>query len=122
LDESITDVLAQEFKSMSSLNVECCRELSIKGASDPDVIAYAVKERRIVVTTETGMHDGPFPVCTHPGIIVLAGRSRHESIHAGNFKKFMLSGHRKEAKDAVSFISQSEIRIKTHKENKKFPI
>jgi len=115
LDESVTDVLAQQFKAMPALNVEYCRELAIKGVSDPEVIAYAKKHRRITVTTETAMDHRSFPVCTHPGIIVMAGNNRHEAIHAENFKRFLLSGHRKKTRDAVSFLSGSAIRIRSHK-------
>jgi predicted nuclease of predicted toxin-antitoxin system len=114
LDESVTDVLAQQLRAIPSLNVEYCRDLPIKGASDPEVIAYAKRERRIVITTETAMNHKTFPVCTHPGIIVLAGKHRHESIHEGNFKRFLLSGHRTEARDAVTFISEREMRVKSH--------
>jgi hypothetical protein len=90
------------------------RELSIKGAKDPAVIAYAKEHNRIVVTTETGMNHKSFPICTHPGIIVLAGKRRHESFHAGIFKRFLLSGRRQDSQDAVTFLSSEGARIKTH--------
>ena len=115
LDESVTDVLADLIrKSSSAINVEYMRELPIRGASDKDVIKYARETSRITVTTETGMNHRSFPVCTHPGIIVLTGKKRHESIHAGIFERFLLSGHRKDAQDAVTFINEHEARFKTH--------
>ncbi len=122
LDESITDPLAAEMSEVSGLNVECCRHLSIKGCSDESVIEYAKREERIVITTETGMNDKSFPICTHPGIIVMAGRKRHESVHIKNFMRFMLSGHRKEARDAVTFISEHQVRVKNHDGERNFPI
>jgi hypothetical protein len=85
-------------------------------------VNYAKEHRRIVLTTETGMNHRSFPVCTHPGIIVLAGGHRHESIHAGNFQKFLLSGRRQEAQDAVTFISESDVRIKTHSQELHFTL
>jgi predicted nuclease of predicted toxin-antitoxin system len=115
LDESVTDVLAKLIRETSSaINVEYLRELPIRGINDPGVINYARQELRIVVTTETGMNHKTFPVCTHPGIIVLAGKRRHESIHAGMFQRFLLSGHRKEAQDAVTFLTDTEMRVKKH--------
>jgi predicted nuclease of predicted toxin-antitoxin system len=83
------------------------------GAEDADVMRYATTENRIVVTTETGINHKKFKICTHPGIIVLGGKRRHEAIQAQIFQKFLLSGHRQEAKHAVTFLSQNEARIKT---------
>jgi predicted nuclease of predicted toxin-antitoxin system len=79
LDEAITDPLARLIReSCNSISVEYVRELNIRGALDENVVAYARSETRIVVTTETGMNHKRFPVCTHPGIIVIASRCRHE--------------------------------------------
>ena len=123
LDEAVTDVLAVLIvQSSAAINVEYVRNLSIKGAPDLDVMAYAKESRRIVVTTETGMNHRSFPVCTHPGIIVLAGRHRHESIHAGNFRKFLLSVRRQDSQDAVTFLSEHEVRILTHSAELRFTL
>jgi len=89
LDEAVTDVLAKLIsQSSAAINVEYVRQLPIRGAEDEVVMKYARQESRIVVTTETGMNHKTFPVCTHPGIIVLSGKRRHESIHAGMFHRF----------------------------------
>jgi len=123
LDEAITDVLADEIRHCSSaINVEYMRELPIKGAKDPAVIDYAKKHERIVVTTETGMNHKTFPICTHPGIIVLSGKRRHESFHAGIFRRFLLSGNRQLAKEAVTFLTDDGIRIRNHTEELSFPL
>jgi len=115
LDESVTDVLAELIcDSSSAINVEYVRDLVIKGKDDDVVVRYANQERRIVVTTETALNEYTFPVCTHTGIIVLAGKHRHESIHAGIFQKFLQSGQRQQANNAVTILSQAEARIKTH--------
>jgi len=114
LDEAITDPLAKMLKgSSSALNVEYIREMpDMVESLDADVVKYATKEDRIVVTTETGINHKKFKICTHPGIIVLGGKRRHETIHADLFKRFLLSGHRKEAHHAVTFLSDSQARIK----------
>lgn len=96
------------------------RELEIRGATDESVIKYARGESRIVVTTETAMNHKKFPVCTHSGIIVLAGRHRHEDILADSFRRFLLSGRRQEANDAVTFISEKDVRIKSHQGDDSF--
>jgi predicted nuclease of predicted toxin-antitoxin system len=118
LDEAITNDLADDIrKSSSAINVEYVRDLSIKGSSDEVVMAYAKGANRIVVTTETGINHKTFPICTHPGIIVLSGRRRHESFHTDIFRKFLLSGHRKDAREAVTYISKNAIRVKSHTED-----
>jgi predicted nuclease of predicted toxin-antitoxin system len=83
------------------------------GAEDIGVMKYAKEKNRIVVTTETGINHKKFKICTHPGIIVLCGKHRHEDIQAETFKKFMLSGYRKMANHAVIFLSERQARIKT---------
>jgi predicted nuclease of predicted toxin-antitoxin system len=114
LDEAITQPLADEIRKSPSVNAEYIRDLPIKGAPDSKVMEYAKSESRIVVTTEGNMNHKSFPVCTHPGIIVLCGAKKHESFQAGMFQRFLLSGHRRYAKDAVSFLSEKQIRIKAH--------
>ena len=108
LDEAITDPLAKLLRdSSSALNVEYIRELSaLRGSSDGDVIKYAKREDRITVTTETGINHKKFKICTHPGIIVIAGKHRHETMQAETFRKFM-------PEHAVVFLSEKEVRIKT---------
>ena len=114
LDECVTEPLAKMIMECSSaLNIERVRDIGMSGAEDRQVVAYATKEKRIVVTTETGINHRKFKICTHPGIIVLGGKCRHETIHAEVFKNFLLSGHRKEANHAVTFLSRDEARIKT---------
>ena len=114
LDECITDPLAKLLReSSAALNVEFIRDTDMRKATDADIVKYATKENRIVVTTETGINHKKFKICTHPGIIVLAGKHRHESIRNEIFQKFLLSGHRKYAHHAVTFLSEREARIKT---------
>ena len=114
LDECVTDPLAKALGDCSSaLNLEYVRENGMGSAEDADVMRYATREDRIVVTTETGINHKKFKICTHPGIIILSGKRRHESIQADIFKKFLLSGHRSKANHAVTFLSHEGARIKT---------
>jgi hypothetical protein len=115
LDEAITDPLAEVIEATSSaINVEVVRKIHLRGSDDDSVVRYATKNRRIVVTTEGGMDHRRFPPCTHAGIIVLAGARRHEQFHATLFRRFLLSGRRVEARDAVTFITQNSVRIRDH--------
>lgn len=116
LDEAVTDPLAKMIReSSSALNIEYVREISgLAGTNDKNVVAYATKENRIVVTTETGINHRNFRICTHPGIIVLGGKHRHETIHAQAFRNFLLSGERKQAHHAVTFVTEKQVRIKVN--------
>jgi predicted nuclease of predicted toxin-antitoxin system len=114
LDEAITDPLAKMLRdSSSALNIEYIRDMAgMREIPDDGVVKYATRENRIVVTTETGINEKKFKICTHPGIIILGGKRRHETIHAELFQRFMLSGHRKEAHHAVTYLSDNQARIK----------
>lgn len=117
IDEAITEPLADLIRECSgAVRIEYVRELSIRGSSDEDVVRYAKSTGRIVVTTETGMDERLYPVCTHPGIIVLGGIRRHDDFRMEIFRRFLLSGHRVRARDAVTHISERSARIVTHKE------
>jgi len=121
LDEAVPDPLAKLIRESShAINVEYMRDLIIRGASDDEVVKYAKGQSRIVVTTERGMDHRKYPVCTHSGIIVIASRRRHEDAQVGVFRRFLLSGRRQEARDAVTFISEDEVRIKTHQGEQNF--
>lgn len=110
----MTNPLAEMLKQMSSaLSVEYLRDLQLTGIEDTEVVRLANQKNRIVVTTETGLNHKKFKICRHPGIIVFAGRRRHEQSQAESFRRFLLSGHREEAKHAVTFLSEHEVRIKT---------
>jgi predicted nuclease of predicted toxin-antitoxin system len=113
LDECVTDPLATLLGNASSaLNIEYIRDIGMNKATDDEVMKYATKVKRIVVTTESGINHKRFKICTHPGIIVLGGKHRHESIQAKIFHKFLLSGHRKEADHAVTYLSDRQAKIR----------
>jgi predicted nuclease of predicted toxin-antitoxin system len=109
----VTNPLAEMLRDLpGAQKIIAVREV-MKSASDVQVVAYATDADLIVVTTETAMNEKQFKICTHPGIIVLCGRNRHERALANSFKKFMLSGHRKKASHAVVYVSENQARIVT---------
>lgn len=113
LDECVTDPLAQMLGQLSGIQrIVRVREV-LRSAEDTTVVAYAHEQDLIVVTTETSLNEKNFKICTHPGIIVLCGKSRHERSMASSFRKFLGSGHRKKAHHAVVHVSESNARIVT---------
>ena len=79
---------------------------------DPALIKYATSHDMIVVTVESSMNEKSYAICTHAGIIVITVRQQHESIRAEVFKKFLLSGHRKRVKHAVSYLTHDHIFVR----------
>lgn len=90
------------------------RDTMLKGKDDVSVMEHAKQERRILVTTETGISEKSFPICTHSGIIIFTVRSRHEAIRGRVFSRFLRSGFRKYAMDSVTYLRQHEALVKTH--------
>lgn len=112
LDESVPDDLANLLSRHEALNTEYVRHMpSLKGREDHVLMRYAREKNRILVTVELGINEKSFPICTHPGIIILASRSRHSDISAEVFQKFIASGHRARAKHAVTYLRQGSARI-----------
>jgi predicted nuclease of predicted toxin-antitoxin system len=99
----------------SCLRSEYVRDMpQLCEATDEAIMEYAKQENRIVVTTETGINEKSFPICSHPGIIILASRQRHEAIRARIFQNFFLSGFRKLAKDSVTYLTAGKAIVRTH--------
>lgn len=42
-------------------------------------MAYAKRERRVLVTTEGRLNEKEYTICTHEGIIVINATRRHEA-------------------------------------------
>lgn len=115
IDAAVTDPLATELMKASCLKAEYARDIpTLCAATDDAIMQYAREESRIVITTETGINEWAFPICSHPGIIVLALRERHEAIGARIFQRFLLSGHRKHTKDSVTYLSQTKAIVRNH--------
>ncbi|MGA9054928.1 MAG: DUF5615 family PIN-like protein [Terriglobia bacterium] len=114
IDEAVPDPLAHAIQKISAIRSLYARDvLEVAGKDDDAVMAFANKEDRIVFTTERKFKE--FPVCTHPGIIILTVRERHESIRQRIFVRFMRSGYRKHTKDNLTLLSTDQAEIKDHR-------
>jgi predicted nuclease of predicted toxin-antitoxin system len=71
LDENIPGAIA-ELMRLREFDVDTALEESLGGRSDPDVLAAATTEGRMLFTLDRGFGDvRSYPPGTHPGIIVL---------------------------------------------------
>lgn len=86
--------------NIESINAE--HPLGNRKTPDKEIIRYATRENRIVITVEGRLNEKKFPICTHPGIIVFKAVKRHDAEKAKLFKRFMQSGHRSGSKHAVT--------------------
>jgi predicted nuclease of predicted toxin-antitoxin system len=113
IDEAVPDPLAHAIQKISAINYLYVRDVpTVAGQDDDTVMEYASKENRIVFTTEEGFKR--YPVCTHPGIIILTVKERHELIRQRIVTKFMRSGYRKHTKDNLTQLSTHEAKIRDH--------
>jgi predicted nuclease of predicted toxin-antitoxin system len=114
LDESLGNSVAEAIRQSSNAisAAEYTRHTSLKGAKDPGVVAYATAAKRIVVTADRGMNEKRYPICKNAGIIII--HSDNELDHSVIFKRFLLSGHKADAKDAVTYLYTNRARIKNH--------
>ena len=106
LDECIPVHLMEEIRECSGvLNTESINadhELGNRKTPDDVIVNHAKKTNRVVVTVEGRLNEKKYPICTHPGIIVLKAVKRHEVDKIRLFKRFMQSGHRNASKHAVT--------------------
>ena len=113
IDASVEEPTARELMVEASLKAKYVCDLpELKDKQDSVVMEYAIAERRIVVTNDKGFNEKAFKICQHFGIIIINTRSKHRA--APVFKQFLLSGHRKHAEDAVTYINETNIRVKKH--------
>jgi len=106
LDECIPASFARQIGASSGVSsvevINAKHRLENKGTSDADVMAYATRERRILVTVEGRINEKDYTICTHEGIIVVNATRRHEAEKANLFARFMQSGHRSKSGHAVT--------------------
>ncbi len=113
IDEAVPDPLALAIQKISAVSSLYARDVpEVAGKDDDIVMEFAKKQNRIVFTTERKFKD--FPVCTHPGIIILTVRERHESIRQRIFARFIRSGYRKHTKDNLTRLSTDLAEIEDH--------
>jgi len=71
IDENISPLVAQELRALG-YNVKHVREVGLKGCSDREVIEYAKREKRALITLDADFADvRKYPPGTHAGIIRL---------------------------------------------------
>ena len=113
IDEAVPDPLAQAIQRISAVKSLYARDVpEVTGRDDQTVMDFATRDNRIVFTTESRFK--AFPVCTHPGIIILAVRERHETIRQRVVTRFMRSGFRKYTKDTLTRLSTDQAEIEDH--------
>lgn len=78
VDESL-GVETAKFLRELGWNVKDVSEVGLSGRSDEDVLAYAFREKRILLTHDTDfLDDRRFPPHRNPGVVVLPGGSGSE--------------------------------------------
>ena len=113
VEASVEGPTARLLMAQGSLKAKyVCDIPELKDKPDTTVMAFAISERRIVVTTDKGFNEKAFKICEHFGIIIINTRSKHRA--APTFIAFLLSGHRKEAEESVTYINETNIRVKQH--------
>ena len=111
LDECVDLTLRDDINALSrSLKVEWVGELPFAntGYSDQDIVKYATDNNRIIVTTESRFSEKQFPICTHPGIIVIKAVAHHASYKSRMFKDLAQSGLRRRCNHAVTYLRLNE--------------
>jgi hypothetical protein len=71
LDENLDPALAQALRALG-WKVETVEEVGLRGRDDSDVLAYAHRENRILITGDRGFRDERrFPPHRNPGVVII---------------------------------------------------
>lgn len=117
IDEAIEDDLAEAIASIPAFHAEYVRNIAgLRGSSDKAIMEFARRDNRIVLTFDSDYNSSNFPICTHPGIIRIAGRSKHHTMVADMLKRFSLCGRRSEVKHAIAHLTQEHCTIESANE------
>ena len=121
VDECVPAPFTKEIQNCSGvLSVEVIdanHPLGNRKTLDDVLVQYANQGKRIIVTVEGRLNEKRFPICTHPGIIVVKGTKCHEIERAKLFTRFMRSGHRGKCRHAVTRLRlENSVRLE-HTEN-----
>lgn len=112
IDEDVQDPIIEAILRISAFNVQCVRDLpAVQGKSDQEVIAYAKREDRIVLTLDGGYNRDRYPICTHPGIIRIDSKCKHASLISDVIKRFSQCGQRRKAQHAITHLKRDECHI-----------
>ena len=114
IDEDIGDPTAEKLLALPGVSGLFVRQIAnLCGHPDEEVWDYAQAEDRIVVSLDDGFNRFNYPVCTHKGIIRFKTR-KYDGDRIEAFKRFLLSGHRVQAKDAITYLYDRGFKIETH--------
>jgi len=115
LDECLEGPLAASIRGHRSLDVQWINDTTMgnRGFADENVVEYAKRTRRIVVTPEGRLNEKKFTICTHPGIVVIKATKRHEAIKAGMFRDLVTSGIRSRCNHAVTYLKLDDTATRT---------
>lgn len=72
VDENLGQEVANVLQDLG-YNVCYAKDVGLSGRSDEDVIAFAWREGRVLLTHDRDFLDGRFPHHRNPGVVVLAG-------------------------------------------------
>lgn len=105
LDECVVRPMAEASKSFGSLKVEYVNDtlLANIGLQDEQLVEYARKNNRILVSVEGCLNEKKFPICIHPGIIVIKATRRHDALKSRMFKDLIRSGTRRRCNHSVTY-------------------
>ena len=115
IDEMVPAELVQGIENTSALRSLYVRHVpELISQSDDIIVAYAKKENRILFTLERRFEK--YGVCKgdHVGIIILTVAERHEAVRRRVLEKFILSGHRKKTRDAITRVSHGKAVVTNH--------
>lgn len=113
IDEMVAQPLVRAIAKISAIKSVYAGEIpELKGKDDNAVMDYAIREKRIVFTTERRF--AAYGVCTNPGILILTVRERHEAMRRRVFQRFIRSGYRKHINNALTRLSDGEAHITDH--------
>jgi predicted nuclease of predicted toxin-antitoxin system len=71
LDENLDPALAEGLRALG-WKLETVEEVGLRGRDDADVLGYAHRENRILITNDGGFRDeGRFPPHRNPGIVIV---------------------------------------------------
>jgi len=114
IDADVDPALVKRIAEHAAFNVKYARE--IEGLrSDDDVMNYANRDERLVLTLDADFNRHNYRICTHHGIIRFTCRSRHSLVLAEAFQRFANSGHRSKSKHAITFLTERWCEIETLK-------
>ncbi len=76
IDRDVPKSIAEFLRDSLHHDVADSYRASYERFSDEEIVARAIEEHRIVVTRDQGYRrKGRFPICTHPGILILRNTS-----------------------------------------------